>query len=156
MPTSSRSHLRFATLLFVFCALLASGGALAQTCSSDGQCPNGGRSSATCVGDTLVVKRSICAGSCRDVEERRESCGSRVIGSVTCQGNTAVKTEGGCNALAMRCDNRLDREVCISTCACVKNRLVYSSGICTPGSGCGRVVLQCKGGCTCKPEPTCL
>lgn len=130
--------------------------AAAQTCSSDGQCPNGGRSVATCQGDTLIVRRSICASSCREVEERRETCGSRVLGTVTCAGNTAIRTEGGCNASAARCDNRTDREVCVSTCSCQNNRLIYASGICTPGAGCGRVVLQCKGGCTCKPEPTCL
>ena len=131
------------------------GQAQAQSCSADSQCPDAGRSSATCVGDTLVVKRSVCAGSCREVEERRQSCGSRVIGSIACQGNIAVRSEGGCNAISQSCDSRVDREVCVATCACRGNRLIVSTGTCVSGAGCARSVVQCKNGCTCKPEPAC-
>jgi hypothetical protein len=129
--------------------------AQAQSCSADSQCSNSGRSVASCVGNTLVVRRSLCAGSCQEVEERRQDCGSRITGSISCSGNIAIRQEGGCNVSSASCDNRTDREVCVATCSCRGNRLTYSSGTCTPGAGCARVTIQCKTACSCSPEPRC-
>jgi hypothetical protein len=133
------------------------GAATAQRCSADVQCPNAGRSTFLCLGDTLIVKRSLCSGgACREVEERRKNCGSRIGGTVTCAGNTAIRVEGGCNSALGTCDTRTDREVCVASCACRKNRLYIATGVCITGSGCARAVIQCKSGCTCSPEPRCL
>ncbi len=131
------------------------GGASAQPCTADVQCPNGGRSTAVCIGDTLIVWRSVCSGACREIEERRQDCGPRVLGTVACTGNMAIRTEGGCNAALGTCDSRTDREVCTPACACRGNRLVVATGICVAGSGCARTVLQCKNCCACTPEPRC-
>ena len=148
---------RCPAIFFILLAMfvLSTVGASAQTCSADSQCANGGRSTATCVGDTLVVRRSICAGRCQDVEERRQSCGSRILGTITCQGNIAIRQEGGCNAISMSCDSRTDREVCVKTCSCRANRLIVSTGQCSSGAGCNRAVIECKNGCSCSPEARC-
>jgi hypothetical protein len=144
-------------LLLLACSVgLGHASAVAQSCSADSQCPNSGRSIASCVGNTLIVRRSVCAGSCREVEERRQDCGSRGLGTVTCSGNLAVRSEGGCNATTASCDNRMDRELCVPSCSCRGNRLIIATGSCTAGVGCGRSITQCKNGCTCKPDPKCL
>ena len=155
MQHSKRTALTLVGTLLLLAALLWAPAARAQTCSADVQCPNGGRSTFACIGDTLVVRRSMCSGTCREVEERRQSCGSRVIGAVTCVGNTAVTTEGGCNAALGTCDRRTDRQVCVPSCACRGNRLVVATGTCVSGAGCARAVLTCDNGCACTPEPRC-
>jgi hypothetical protein len=127
----------------------------AQTCSADVQCANGGRSFFYCIGETLVVKRSVCSGTCREIEERRQNCGSRMIG-VTCEGNVAVRTGGGCNAsLGVCAPPRGDRQPCAPSCVCRGNRLAVASGACTPGVGCARTVQVCRNGCSCSPQPRC-
>jgi len=78
-----------------------------------------------------------------------------VIGTVTCQGNIATRTEGGCNPALGTCDNRLDREVCVPACSCRGKRLTVATGTCVTGAGCARSVVQCENGCTCSPEPRC-
>jgi hypothetical protein len=150
--------MRFGMMALGVCdsvALLA-GPAQAQTCSADVQCANGGRSMAYCSGDTLIVKRSQCNGTCQEREERRETCAPRVLGAVSCAGNIATRTTGGCDSSAQRCNTRQDREVCVKSCACVGKRLIVSTGQCLTGAGCARSVVQCKNGCTCGPEPQCL
>ena len=148
----SQCWMAVATVLMI--AILVSPAA-AQTCAADSQCANNGRSVASCVGDTLIIKRSICSGGCSDVEERRHDCGSRISGTITCSGTIAIRSEGGCNATLASCNNRTDREVCVPTCSCRGNRLTVATGTCTPGAGCARVTMQCKTGCTCQPEPRC-
>ncbi len=142
-----------AALIVTLCLWPAA--ASAQRCSADSQCANGGRSSFQCIGDTLIVRRSICSGTCREIEERRQNCGPRVIGTVTCQGNIATRTEGGCNPALGTCDNRTDREVCVPACSCRGKRLTVATGTCIAGAGCARSVVQCENGCTCSPEPRC-
>jgi hypothetical protein len=129
--------------------------AAAQSCSADSQCYNGGRSTFQCVGDTLIVKRSICAGTCREVEERRQDCGPRTIGGVECSGNIAIRSGGGCNPSFGTCDSRTEREVCVPACSCRGKRLTVATGTCVTGSGCARTTVQCQNGCTCSPEPRC-
>ena len=151
-----RGRIACSVLVLLLAGFGAALPAAAQSCSADSQCPNSGRSIASCIGNTLVLRRSVCAGGCREIEERRQDCGSRTIGTITCSGNIAVRNEGGCNAVSASCDQRMDREVCVRTCSCRGNRLTYSSGTCTSGAGCARATVQCKNGCSCDPEPNCF
>ena len=152
---SCRTRLLGVVLLLVSLCL-GSTAASAQSCSADSQCPNAGRSTFQCIGDTLIVRRSIYSGTCREIEERRQNCGPRVIGTVTCHGdNIAIRTEGGCNPALGTCDNRVDREVCVPACSCRGKRLTVATGTCIAGAGCARSVMQCENGCTCSPEPRC-
>jgi hypothetical protein len=151
---SCRTRL-LATVLLSAALCLGPSAASAQSCSADSQCPNAGRSTFQCIGDTLIVRRSVCSGTCREIEERRQNCGPRVIGTVTCSGNIATRTEGGCNPSLGTCDNRLDREVCVPACSCRGKRLTVATGTCVAGAGCARSVVQCENGCTCSPEPRC-
>jgi hypothetical protein len=128
----------------------------AQLCTSDLQCPGSGRSTASCSGDTLIIKRSLCVGSCQERVERSEACAPRAAQAITCSGTIAVRTEGGCDASLQRCSPRLDRDVCVKSCACVGKKLLVSTGTCVSGVGCARSVVQCQSGCTCSGEPRCL
>lgn len=127
--------------------------AVAQSCTADVQCPNFGRSRAECIGDTLIVRRSVCSGSCREVEERRENCGGGSAGR--CVGGAYERITGRCNSSLGICERRADRELCVPSCACRNNLLVVSTGACSPAIGCHRSVKRCPGGCSCDPEPTC-
>jgi hypothetical protein len=152
---------RFLTALaasLLICALitLLPAPAHAQLCTSDLQCPGSGRSTATCHGDTLIIRRSLCVGSCQERVERSETCASRATQAVSCSGNIAVRTGGGCDASLQRCSTRMDRDVCVKSCACVGKKLIVSTGQCVSGVGCARSVMQCNSGCTCSGEPRCL
>lgn len=145
-------------LVSTLCAscLFASWPAAAQSCTSDFQCSPSLISQNTCLGDTLVMRRSICvAGTCQTQEMGRTSCGGGSVGS--CQGNTFVRSGGRCDALAGRCVQGGQSAVaCVKACSCQGNSLAIATGTCSPGAGCGRAVLRCKAGCTCSPEPRCL
>lgn len=130
------------------------GPVLAQTCTADVQCPNAGQPMATCIGDTLVVKRSMCSGTCREVEVRRQRCQTESRGQ--CLGNSFVLTVRRCNASLGICEQRQERDLCLPSCSCRGKRLVVATGRCFEAIGCGRSVVHCKHGCTCKPEPRCL
>lgn len=147
-----------ALLIGLMCfAAFSSNPAHAQSCTIDSQCSGGGRSVATCQGDMLVVRSARCiGGSCQEREERRQNCGPRSSQAVSCAGNVAVRGGGGCDPVGQSCSTRTDREVCSKSCACVKNRLIVSTGQCSPGAGCARAVIQCQSGCTCSGEPRCL
>ena len=130
--------------------------ASAQTCTSDFQCSPSLIGQNTCLGDTLIMRRSICvAGQCQTQETGRQNCGGGSIG--TCQGNTFVRSGNRCDAMSGRCVQGGQSAVaCVKACSCQGNSLVIATGVCSPGSGCGRAVLRCKTGCTCSPEPRCL
>jgi hypothetical protein len=131
------------------------GPAPAQPCTADSQCSRGYGPQATCIGDTLVVKRSIClGGQCREQEERRETCRSGERSS--CNTGVFQRTIARCDALLGRCVERTERDVCEPSCACRGSTMRISTGQCAPSLGCNRVVLKCDGGCTCAPEPKCL
>jgi hypothetical protein len=153
---------RFLMALTASCLLAGLFGALltapahAQLCTSDLQCPGSGRGIATCNGDTLVIKRSLCVGSCQERVERSETCAPRAAQAISCSGNIAVRTGGGCDASLQRCSTRMDRDVCVKSCACVGKKLIVSTGMCVSGVGCARSVVQCNSGCTCSGEPRCL
>jgi hypothetical protein len=149
------THLLSVALLLLAALCLWPAPAAAQRCSADVQCANGGRSTFQCAGDTLIVKRSVCSGTCREIEERRQDCGSRVTGTATCSGNVAVRTDGGCNAALGTCGTRVERDVCAPACSCRGTRLAVSTGQCTEGAGCVRSIVQCPKGCTCSPQPGC-
>lgn len=121
----------------------------ARSCTADVQCRDGGRSRVECVGNTLVVRRSVCSGTCRDIEEVRQDCGNPVTGgrcsvaSGTCEGGTS----GGSPPLGG--DN-----LCAISCTCRRNVLVFYRP--RPDIACARNVLRCERGCSCRPEPHCL
>jgi hypothetical protein len=129
----------------------------AQSCTTDFQCgyPPGGINS--CLGDTLITRRGICSGGyCQYTEAGRQNCNPGG-GAGTCTGDTFVRSGGRCDALSGRCTSGGASQItCVKTCACRGNRLVISTGMCTPGAGCGVAAFQCKTGCTCSPEPRCL
>jgi hypothetical protein len=158
-----RAHLSklLVSLVLLFCAILmlifGAAPAHAQSCTIDAQCAGGGRSVAMCVGDMLVVKSARCiGGSCQEREERRQNCGSGASQAISCQGSIAVRSGGGCDPIGQTCSARTDRDVCVKSCACVKNRLIVSTGQCVSGAGCARTSIQCQNGCTCSGEPRCL
>ena len=131
------------------------GPAAAQSCSADVNCQSGLLSNNTCVGDTLVVRRRLCVGGqCQETEQMRQSCGLGGAGS--CSGNVYVRNAGRCDALAGRCVQRLEQDVCVKSCTSRGNVLTVSTGLCVPGLGCDGATLRCPGGCTCSPEPACL
>jgi hypothetical protein len=147
-------------LLGLGLALLAHGagasGALAQSCSADVHCQSGLLTNNVCIGDTLVVKRRLCVGGqCQEQEVRREPC--RTSGSIDrCVGNVHERDGGSCDALAGRCVQRLERQLCTKFCSCRNKLLIVATGQCVPGLGCSRAILKCEGGCTCTPQPMCL
>lgn len=120
----------------------------AQSCSADVQCANGGRAEVTCSGNTVIVRRSVCAGTCRIIEERRQDCGNSVTG-------------GRCNFMTGSCDppsgeaarGRIPPTLCASACSCREGTLRFTrraaDGTCEP------VVRRCKNGCSCDPRPQC-
>jgi hypothetical protein len=127
---------------------------LAQTCTADVQCQSGFSGRGECLGDTLVVRRSVClGGACRSIEERRESCGGT---SLRCAGGGVVERRSGrCDGLQGRCERRTDREICARSCTCVGNRLTVQTGECLAAIGCVRQSRICPGGCACAPVPEC-
>jgi hypothetical protein len=157
---SDRSHRRVVLMVALMAtALLALAlppRAAAQTCTADVQCRSGRLSDNVCIGDTLYVKRRLCIGGrCEEQDVRRETC--RTGGSADrCVGNVYERDGGRCDALAGRCTNRLERQACTKSCSCRGKLLIVASGQCAPGVGCIETVLECKTGCTCRPEPMCL
>jgi hypothetical protein len=147
-----------AALFAVVLVLLQSGHgpAAAQSCTADSQCQTGGLgANATCVGDTLVVRRSACiGGQCRTMEERRENCRSGE--RQRCIADMFERTTSRCDPLAGRCVTRTDRLSCAKSCHCKDGTLTISTGQCLPNLGCNRVTLRCDLGCACAPEPRCL
>lgn len=149
--------LRLAWGLTLLVGLALTDTARAQPCASDVQCQLPGVSNAMCIGDTLVTRRSICVGGQCQTQEMRQNCSAGGPIGGTCQGNVFIRSGGGCDGLSGRCGSGIaTREVCQENCSCRGNRLVVSTGQCSPGLGCGRAVVQCKSGCTCSPEPRCL
>ena len=127
----------------------------AQSCTADVQCTNGGRPRAECIGDTLIVRRSVCSGQCRDIEERRQNCAPVVVGG-RCTSGGFERIEGRCNSSSASCDQRANWEPCLPSCSCRGKRLTVSTGQCSPAIGCHRNTIVCKAGCTCDPTPRCL
>lgn len=121
--------------------------ALAQPCTADTQCRDGGRSMTYCSGNAVVTARSICAGSCRTVEESRVPCdGQCLAGRCTGQPSRAPVDP----VLPKRPWPR-----CAQTCSCKNKILIIGIGVWTPERGCDQIVRRCARGCTCEPEPRC-
>jgi hypothetical protein len=130
---------------------------LAQSCVSDFQCADSAAGYNVCLGDMLIMRRRICvAGQCQEQELGRIDCGAGT-GAGTCRGNVFVQGAGRCDALSGRCTAGRTIEIaCAKSCTCRQGTLTISTGVCSPGAGCGRTVMRCKQGCTCDPEPRCL
>lgn len=127
----------------------------AEPCSSDSQCNRGFSQEAQCIGDMLIVSRSICvAGQCQRQEVRRESCGGPVRGA--CIAGAYEYSGSRCDSGLMRCVTRTDRDLCTPYCDCRGKELSVSTGQCTDNLGCTRTRLRCEHGCTCSPTPRCL
>jgi hypothetical protein len=126
----------------------------AQSCSADVQCPNQGQPRTECIGDMLVVRRSVCAGICRYQDLRREVCNQVNIGG-TCAGGYFETMTGRCSIALGACERRMERQPCLASCSCRNNVLIVSTGACSPAIGCHRAVKRCRGGCSCDPEPRC-
>jgi hypothetical protein len=125
----------------------------AQACTSDEQCQQGQRPKTECIGDILIFKRSVClGGACRDIEERRENCGAAEASR--CRGAAFEQTSRRCDAALGRCEQRIERELCLASCECRDNTLYMSTGQCS-SLGCTRVSMKCEHGCVCEPEPKC-
>jgi hypothetical protein len=158
-PSTPRRHRQLlgimAAILVLGVSLLAFGNRLnSQTCTSDEQCQQGQRPNAECVGDILVVKRYVClGGACRDIEERRENCGAAEASR--CRAGAFEQTSRRCDAVRGRCEQHIERELCLESCDCRDNTLYVSSGQCSSTLGCTRVSMKCEHGCTCSPEPKC-
>jgi hypothetical protein len=155
-PSTSGRHRQLFGFIAAILVLLASVDRVAaQACTSDEQCQQAQRPAAECVGDILVFKRYVClGGTCRDIEERRENCGAAE--SSRCRGAAFEHTSRRCDAVLGRCEQRIERELCLESCDCRDNTLYMSSGQCSPTLGCTRVSMKCEHGCTCSPEPKCL
>jgi hypothetical protein len=126
----------------------------AQSCSADVQCPNQGQPRTECIGDMLVVRRSLCAGICRYQDLRREICNQVKIGG-RCAGGFFETETGRCNIALEACERRTERQPCVASCSCRNTVLIVSTGACSPAIGCHRAVKRCRGGCSCGPEPRC-
>jgi len=152
-PQSIRTP-RPATALVALAFLATPAGS--QPCTADVQCQSGRLSDNLCVGDSLVVKRRVCVGGrCQEREVRRENC--RTSGSIDrCIGNVHEQDRGRCDALAGRCVQRLERQLCTKACSCRDKLLIIATGQCAPGIGCQRAIVKCEGECTCSPQPMCL
>ena len=143
------------TSLLLLLMVFASPPAVAQSCTADIQCTNGGRPRAECIGDTLIVRRSVCAGQCRDIEERRQNCAPVMVGG-RCTSGGFERIEGRCNSSSASCEQRANWQPCYPSCSCRGNRLIVATGQCSPAIGCHRSTVICKAGCTCDPTPRCL
>jgi hypothetical protein len=144
-----------AAIIVLVVSVLVSGDRVqAQACTSDEQCQQGQRPAAECVGDILVFKRRVClGGACREIEDRRENCGTAEASR--CRGAAFEQTANRCDAVLGRCEQRIEREVCLPSCDCRDNTLYVSTGQCVSTLGCTRVSMKCERGCTCEPEPKC-
>ena len=148
-------HFQLAALLAVLLGIAAP--AQAQRCTADAQCSPYVAGINQCLGDTLILRRSICVGGyCQTTETSRVNCNA-AGNAGSCVGNTFVRSGGRCDALSGRCAPGGNSQVtCVKSCSCRGNRLVIATGVCSPGAGCGQAAYQCKTGCTCSPEPRCL
>ncbi len=148
-----RGSLRLVLLIvctLVVGSVLAPDLALAQSCSADSQCRDFGRDRSTCSGNTLVVKRSICSGTCRSVEVSRTPCpgpcsGDRCIGGPLLDPRASPPSSGG-----------LVGGACTRVCTCRGKQLTYGVGVARTADQCRRRTVDCVYGCTCQPEPRCL
>ena len=124
--------------------------AVAQRCSADSQCIDSGRDRATCSGNSLVVKRSICSGTCRTVEVSRTPCPGPCSGD-RCIGGPLLTPQAG-----PPLGGSLVGGACARVCTCRGKQLTYGVGVARSADLCRRRTVDCVYGCTCQPEPRCL
>jgi len=123
---------------------LATWPAIAQTCTADSQCRDAGVSRTYCSGNTVVTARSVCIGTCRTVEERRETC-------------AGVCLAGRCTGAPIETrplpTPRVPR--CLPSCTCRNKILIVTTGDWSPDRGCEQLIRRCARGCSCDPTPIC-
>ncbi len=124
--------------------------ASAQTCTSDTQCRDYGQTRGYCSGNTLVIRRSQCIGSCREVEVSRQVCPGPCVGD-RCVGGPLVREPG-----SVPYGGGLVGPVCAQICTCKGKKLTYGVGHAKTTEQCSRRNVDCVYGCTCDPEPRCL
>lgn len=124
--------------------------AVAQRCSADSQCADFGRDRATCSGNTLVVKRSICSGTCRSVEVSRTPCPGPCSGD-RCIGGPLLTPQVG-----PPLGGSLVGGACARVCSCRGKQLTYGVGVAHTADQCRKRTVDCVYGCSCSPEPRCL
>lgn len=121
--------------------------ARAQSCTADVQCRDGGRSMTYCSGNAVVTARSVCAGSCRTVEESRIPCDGQCMAG-RCSGQPA-------KAPVEPVLPKQPWPRCAQTCSCKNKILIIGIGVWSPERGCDQIVRRCARGCTCEPEARC-
>ena len=130
-------------MLAMFVALAGTPAAVAQPCTADVQCRDGGLSRTYCAGNAVVTVRSVCAGSCRTIEERREVCAGGCAGGICTAAPSPRVTPGS------------ELAGCVAACDCRERRLTVLTGRRTTDGGCERRTITCRRGCTCDPAPRC-
>lgn len=159
MAHSHMAHHRIARLIVAWALYAAMGfnaggltpsDALAQSCTADVQCSNGGVARAYCSGNAVVTARSVCAGSCRTVEDSRVPCAGQCLAG-TCTG-APIRTPQT-EPLAEPLPPRWPR--CKSGCNCRNKILIITTGRWTAESGCEQQIRRCARGCSCDGPPRC-
>jgi len=129
-------------------ALALTAGALAaQTCTADSQCPNGGVRETICVGNAVVTVRSVCIGTCRTIEERREPCAGQCL-AARCIG-APIRPE------PTPAPRERPQPRCAPRCTCANGILIIVTGAWSEQGGCEERILRCVRGCQCDPTPRC-
>ena len=129
--------------LFLMLAFVA-GPAFGQTCSADSQCRDAGVSRIFCSGNSVVSARSVCIGTCRTVEDRRESCAGQCLAG-RCVG-APIDTRPTTAPRVPRC---------VPNCTCRNKILIIATGDWSPERGCEQIIRRCARGCSCDPAPIC-
>ncbi len=137
-------------LLVVLLGLFSPASVLAQSCTADSQCRDYGRTRTTCVGNTLVAKRSVCIGSCREVEEFRLPCPG------PCVGDRCIGGPVGSQTAEPPLGGSVISPACAEICECRGKVLSYGVGRAAKARDCGSRTVNCKYGCSCDGRPRCL
>ncbi len=127
---------------------LTSGPTWAQSCTADVQCRNNGGERTYCQGNTVVTARSVCIGTCRTVEDRRETCAGTCLAGRCTAAPSRAPIDDAANTPA-----KWPR--CTAGCTCRNKILVITTGGWSQNSGCEQLIRRCARGCQCGSEPRC-
>ena len=124
--------------------------AAAQPCTADSQCRDYGQSRTYCSGNTLVTRRNMCVGSCRETEVSRRACPGPCVADRCVGGSLGSQPPGP------PLGGSLVGGACGRICTCRGRQLTYGVGVARSADQCRRRSVDCVYGCTCDPEPRCL